>query len=79
MRLNIILNLYALKIKVFFGAFRASKASIALLFVYVLGLLPSIMGLSLSIVNAVKQGYGDAGLYVDVLAAVTSAIMAAAI
>lgn len=79
MRLNIMLNLYALKIKVFFGAFRASKASIALLFVYTLGLLPSMIGISLNIANAVKQGYGDAGLYVDVLAAVTSAIMAAAI
>ncbi|MEM1550563.1 MAG: hypothetical protein QXL85_05560 [Candidatus Bathyarchaeia archaeon] len=79
MRLKIILDLYALKIKVFFGAFRGSKASIALLLIYVLGLLPNMFGLSLTIVSAVNQGCLNVEFYTEILAAVASALIAAVI
>ncbi|MEM2321467.1 MAG: hypothetical protein QXS79_06285 [Candidatus Bathyarchaeia archaeon] len=76
MRLSMILNLYALKTKVFFGALRASKASIALLLVYVFVFLPSMIGISLTVTDAIRQGGVNAELYIDILAAVVSALMA---
>lgn len=79
MRLNLVLNLYKLKVKVFFGAFRASKASIALLFIYILGFFPSMVSLSSAITDALRQSGSNVGVYVDFLAAAISAAMAAAI
>lgn len=79
MRLNIILNLYALKVKVFFGAFRTSKASIALLLIYILGYFPGMFGISSIITNAVKHGGIDAYFCINILSAAASALIAVSI
>lgn len=79
MKAGIILSLYRFKVKAFLGVLRASKASIALLLVYSLGLLPSIFGFSLIISNAVKAGEASIGLYIEVLASATSLFMLFAI
>ena len=75
MRVSIILALYRFKVKAFLGALRASKASVALLLIYSLGLLPSIFGFSLIISNAVREGGASVKLYIEVLASVTSLFM----
>ncbi len=72
---SIILDIYKLKIKVFFGSFRASKTSLALLALYALGTLPSVFGFSSMITNAVKQENANVDLYVENLAAVVSGII----
>ncbi|MCX8170529.1 MAG: hypothetical protein N3E47_00960 [Candidatus Bathyarchaeota archaeon] len=69
MRLNIILSLYKFKIKSFFGAFRASKANLALLLVYIFSLLPSAFSFSIMIVDAVRQNGVNIETYIEVLSA----------
>ncbi|MEM3173381.1 MAG: hypothetical protein QXU02_00660 [Candidatus Bathyarchaeia archaeon] len=76
MRLKIILNLYEFKVKSFFGAFRASKANLALLLVYIFSLLPSAFGFSIMIVDAVKQSGVNIETYVETLAAMLSFLTA---
>ncbi|MEM2151172.1 MAG: hypothetical protein QW323_02035 [Candidatus Bathyarchaeia archaeon] len=76
MRLKIVLNLYKFKVKSFFGAFRASKANLALLLVYVFSLLPSAFGFSIMIVNAVNQGGVNVETYIETLAAILSLLTA---
>ncbi len=75
MRVNIILDVYKFKVKAFFGALRISKASLALLLVYTFGFIPSVLGFSMSITNAVRQGSVNVELYVELLAAVVSVLM----
>lgn len=72
---SIILDIYKLKIKVFFGSFRASKASLALLALYALGFLPSVFGFSVMITNAVKQENVNIDLYIENMAAVISGLL----
>jgi succinate dehydrogenase hydrophobic anchor subunit len=69
---NIILDIYRLKIKIFFGSFRASKISLALLALYALGLLPSVFGFSLMITSAVNQENANIDMYIENLAAIVS-------
>ncbi len=68
-------DLYAFKVKVFLGALRSSRASMILVAVYVLGMLPSGIGMSLSVVNVVKGGV-DITAYVNQLAALLSSVIA---
>ncbi|HDO20382.1 MAG TPA: hypothetical protein ENG81_02520 [Candidatus Bathyarchaeota archaeon] len=75
MRINIILEVYKFKVKAFFGALRASRASLALLLVYTLGFIPSVIGFSMSITNAVKQGNINLELYAELLVAIVSALI----
>lgn len=75
MRINIILDIYKFKVKAFFGALRVSKASLALLIVYTLGFIPSVIGFSMSIINVVRQEGASSGLYAELLTAVISALM----
>ncbi len=75
MRVNIILEVYKFKVKAFFGALRASKASLALLLVYTLGFIPSVVGFSMSITNAVRQGNANPELYAEFLTAIVSALI----
>ncbi|MEM2400814.1 MAG: hypothetical protein QW305_06450 [Candidatus Bathyarchaeia archaeon] len=82
MRLGMILSLYALKVKVFFGAIRASKANIILLAVYIFSFLPGTIGLSFTVTSALsslRQGGAGAELFVDILSAAASVIVVAAI
>jgi hypothetical protein len=60
-----------LKVKIHFGAFKASKSSLALLVVYVLSFFPSTIGLSLTVVDSIKNGIDFSG-YIDALSAVLS-------
>lgn len=76
---NIVLSLYALKVKVFFGAFRASRASIAVLLIYLLGFLPGISGFSITIAEMLARDGANIGLYVDVFAAAVSILFASVI
>lgn len=69
---NIIFDIYKLKVKVFFGSFRSSKTSLALLALYALGFLPSVFGFSSMITSAVKQENANIDLYVENLALVIS-------
>jgi len=78
LRVGVVLNIYKFKVKAFFGAFRASKASIVLLLAYVIGFLPSVFGFSVMITNAVRQGvYSE--IYTEIIAAAASGLMALAI
>lgn len=82
MRLGMILDLYTLKIKVFFGAVRASKANIILLAVYIFSFLPGTIGLSFAITNAVsslRQDGANIELFINILSAVVSMVIAVAI
>ncbi|MEM1530231.1 MAG: hypothetical protein QXH19_02480 [Candidatus Bathyarchaeia archaeon] len=80
MRISLILNVYMFKVKVFFGAIRASRASVALLLLYTIGFLPSVFGFLTLITNAVKQEAGvNVEFYVEVLSAIASGIMVFAI
>lgn len=74
LRVNVILNIYRFKVKAFFGAFRASRASIALLLVYIIGFLPSVFGSSVMITNAIRQGV-NLEIYTEIVAAVASGLM----
>ncbi len=76
MRINAILDIYKFKVKTFFGALRASKASLALLFVYTLGFIPSVFALSMMIINTVRQGNINMELYIGILTAIMSGFMA---
>ncbi|MEM1581034.1 MAG: hypothetical protein QXK89_00775 [Candidatus Bathyarchaeia archaeon] len=76
MRASMILNIYKFKVKAILGAFRASKASIALLLVYTFGFLPSVFGVSITINNMVKQGSSNMELFAEALSAVFSGFIA---
>lgn len=76
MRINLILTTYMFKVKVFFGAIRASRAGVAMLLLYTVGFLPSVFGLSTIITNAVKQGAGvNVEFYVEALSAIASGLI----
>lgn len=79
MRAGLILSVYRLKVKAFFGAVRASKASVAFMLFYILSFLPSIIGFSMAVAEAVKSGGAEIGLYIEFLAAATSFLMSIAI
>lgn len=73
--MGILFDLYKLKVKIFLGAIRASKASMLLLAIYIIGIAPSSIGMSMIIVDAVKGGI-DLLVYLDALAALISGIFA---
>lgn len=75
MRADTVLSIYKFKVKTFFGAFRASKASVVLLLVYIIGFLPGISGFSITIADAIKQGGVDLEVCVETLAALLSVLM----
>ncbi|MEM2719105.1 MAG: hypothetical protein QXJ13_07735, partial [Candidatus Bathyarchaeia archaeon] len=75
-RLSVVVTLYKFKVKSFFGTFRASKANLALLLVYMFSLLPSAFGFSIMIVDAVKQSGVNIETYVETLAAMLSFLTA---
>ncbi len=68
-------DLLAFKLKVLMGAVKSSRASMALIAIYVLGMLPSGVGMSISVVNLVKSGI-DVTTYVNQLAALLSSVTA---
>lgn len=69
------LNLYRLKVKVFLGAFKASKVSLILLAVYLVGTTPGSIGMSIALANSVKEG-ADLTAYLDPFSAVISGLLA---
>jgi hypothetical protein len=71
--MGIIRDLYMFKVKSFFGAIRSSRASLLLIAVYVLGMLPSSIGMSLAVVNVVKSGV-DITIYLNFLATIFSGV-----
>jgi hypothetical protein len=71
--MGIIRDLYMLKVKVFLGAIKSSRASLLLIAVYVLGFLPSGIGMSFVVVNVVKSGV-DITIYLNFLAAIFSGV-----
>ena len=56
MRADIVLSIYKFKVKTFFGAFKTSKANVALLLVYIISFLPGVFSFSITIVDAIKHG-----------------------
>jgi len=68
-------DLFAFKLKVLLGAIKSSKASMVLIAVYVVGMLPSGVGMSMSVVNLVNAGI-DPTAYVNQLAALLSSVIA---
>jgi hypothetical protein len=68
-------DLLAFKLKVMLGAIKSSRASMVLIAVYVLGMLPSGVSTSMLVVNLVKAGI-DPAAYVNQLAALLSAVTA---
>ncbi|MEM2739742.1 MAG: hypothetical protein QXQ29_02970 [Candidatus Bathyarchaeia archaeon] len=75
MRIHVIVSLYTFKVKMFFGALRASKASIALLLIYTLGFLPGLFGFSMTIYNAVKGGIVNIDSHIELLSSAASLLM----
>jgi len=75
--MGIVIDLFKMKIKVFFGSLRASKGSLLLFLVYFLGMLPATIGLSISI--ELLRGGMDLSAYVDTLAAIISGFVALAL
>ncbi|MEM2969431.1 MAG: hypothetical protein QXR63_00670 [Candidatus Bathyarchaeia archaeon] len=71
--MSIFRDLYMFKVKVFLGALRSSKSSLLLIAIYVLGLLPSSVGMSLTVVNLVKGGI-DLTTYVDLFSIILNVI-----
>jgi hypothetical protein len=74
-RVEIVLSLYKFKVKTFFGAFRTSKASVALLLVYIIGFLPGVFSFSITIADTIKQGGVDLEVYFETLATLLSVLI----
>jgi hypothetical protein len=73
--MSVVRDLYIFKVRVFLGAIRSSRASLLLIAVYVLGMLPSGIGVSLSVINFVKGGV-DITAFLNPFAALLSSVMA---
>ncbi|MEM3693072.1 MAG: hypothetical protein QXI39_03520 [Candidatus Bathyarchaeia archaeon] len=73
--MGLLLDLYRIKVKLFLGAFRASKLSLLLLFLYALGFLPGTIGMSTLLAASIKEGM-DLMVYVNPLSTVISALLA---
>jgi hypothetical protein len=73
--MGLCLDLYKLKIKVFLGAVRASRASIFLVALYFVGILPGSIGMSIAVSNLVREGI-DLTVHLDYLSTVTSGVVA---
>jgi hypothetical protein len=71
--MGVIRDLYWLKVKVFLGAIKSSRASVLLIAVYTLGLLPTVIGTSFTVVNVVKSGV-DITTYLNLLASIFSGV-----
>ena len=73
--MGLFLNLYKLKIKIFLGAIRASKLSVLLVALYFVGVLPGSIGMSIAIINVVREGI-DLTVHLDSLSTVISGVIA---
>jgi hypothetical protein len=73
--MGIFLDLYKLKVKVFLGAIRSTRASLLLVILYLVGTLPGSIGAGIGIVNTLKGGL-DPLAYLDVLSAILSCFLA---
>jgi hypothetical protein len=73
--MGLLFDLYRIKMKLFFGAFRASKLSLLLLLVYILGFLPGTIGLSNLLIASIREGT-DLTVYLNPLSTVISALLA---
>ena len=73
--MGLFLDLYKLKIKIFLGAIRSSKVSMFLVALYMLGIMPGSIGMSMVVVNLVKEGI-DLSVHLDSLSALISGIIA---
>jgi len=73
--MSVVRDLYMFKVKVFLGALKSSRASLLLIAVYVLGMLPSGIGVSLSVINVVKGGV-DITAFLNPIAALLSSVVA---
>lgn len=75
MRADIVLSIYKFKVKTFFGAFKTSKANVALLLVYIISFLPGVFSFSITIVDAIKHGGLNLNVYVESITALLNALM----
>ena len=73
--MGLILDLYKLKLKVFFGSLKASKVSIILLLSYTLSMIPAVFGILVSSINLIKETT-DLTLYTNTLSSILSAFLA---
>jgi hypothetical protein len=73
--MGVFLDLYKLKVKVFLGSLRSSKASLLLIAVYIIGTLPGSIGMAIGIVTAIGEGI-NLTAYLDLLSAIISALLA---
>ncbi len=69
--MGVLLDLYKLKVKLYIGAFRASRSSMILLAVYTLSLLPTTFGMSYVVIEAVNSGVSLA-FYTSIFAVIIS-------
>jgi len=70
--MGLIFELYKLKVKLFFGAIRASKGGIILLLVYSFSMLPGAVGMSMSVIEALRKNV-NLSMYINMLSAILSA------
>lgn len=68
-------DLYKLKIKNFLGAIKSSKASMVLVALYMLGIMPGSIGMSIVVVNLVREGIYLA-THLDYLSALIGGVIA---
>ena len=73
--MGLILDLYKLKLKVFFGSLKASKISVILLLSYSLCMIPAIFGILTLTLNLIKEAT-DLTLYSNTLSTILSAFLA---
>ncbi|MBS7627539.1 hypothetical protein KEJ36_01775, partial [Candidatus Bathyarchaeota archaeon] len=73
--MGLLLDLYRIKMKIFLGAFRASKLSLLLLFLYAIGFIPGTIGMSTLLAASIKEGM-DLMVYVGPLSTIISTLLA---
>lgn len=73
--IGFILELYKLKLKVFFGSLRASKISLLLFILYSLSMVPTIFGFLFSSISFIKET-GNLMFYTNTLSAILSGLLA---
>jgi len=73
-----LLDIYFAKVKIVLGAFRASRISLLLIFVYLFGVVSGSFGMGIIVVEALKEGV-NFSIYINELSALISIALAVTI
>lgn len=73
--MGLFIDLYKLEVKIFLGAIRSSKVSVFLVALYMLGITPGSIGMSMAVASLVREGI-DLMVHLDSLSALISGVVA---